>query len=70
MVHGPHQAEGLLLRNVVALFVRVVFPHSDLLHMEELLQEQLSVDTILSYDDGGRHSAHQGQLIAVMYALL
>ena len=52
MVHGPHQAEGLLLRNVVALFVRVVFPHSDLLHMEELLQEQLSVDTVLSYDDG------------------
>jgi hypothetical protein len=37
---------------VVALFVRVVFPHSDLLHMEELLQEQLSVDTVLSYDDG------------------
>ena len=52
MVHGPHQAEGLLLRNVVALFVCVVFPHSDLLHMEELLQEQLSVDTVLSYDDG------------------
>jgi hypothetical protein len=53
VVHCPHQAEGLLLRNVVALFVHVVFPHSDLLHMEEPLQEQLSVDAVLSYDDWG-----------------